>query len=125
MIEAGKAAAAALIAGIAVVIAETQLPGLDTLGTIGITAVLAALLFRYVFRLLEDYRKDLAAARDRADNLEEDLRKLGRSSARKAAAVRELTEYSHRLRLFIIAAGSDGEELPDPPEITGNGEAAN
>jgi hypothetical protein len=120
-----KAAGAILAAGVAAVFAQAQIPGLGAAANIGVVAVLAGLLFRYVFRLLEDYRADLAVARARTDALEDDLRRLGRSSARKEEAIRELTEYGHRLRVFLIASGASAEELPEQPEITPNGPEAN
>lgn len=113
-----KAAAATAAAGATAVMAQVELP-LDDVGRVGLIGFLAVLVGRYTFRQLEDYRTDLAAARSRIDDLEDELHTLGQSKARVEHRNRELEAYGHRLELWASAVGASSTvpppEFPQPP----------
>lgn len=114
-IRAAKPAVLALVAGLGALWAQIELPGLDGLGSVGLVGILAVLIGRYTFRQLEDYRKDLQAARERIDELEADLHELGQAKARTDHRNRELEAYAHRLQLWATAA-SGGHPI-EPPQF--------
>lgn len=116
LLPALKTAAAVLTAGVSAIFAQEAF-SIDGVGTVGLIGVLAVLVARYTFRQLEDYRGDLKAARDRIDELEGALHKLGKAKAATERRNRELEAYAHRIELWASAtgAGSALPELPDPP----------
>lgn len=97
------------------VVAQTVDSPLEGAGSVGLIAILAVLVGRYTFKQLEAYRGDLTAARGRIDALEDALHKAGQASAAKDRRIREVENYAHRLRLYILATGVDHEEIPLPP----------
>ena len=124
LVPALKTAGATILGAAAYLVAQIQLPDIGDVGNFGLVAVLAVIIGRYTFRQLEDYRKDLKTTRDHNDELnakieglQNDLTKLGQAKAASDKHLRDLEVYTHRLRLWALAAGFTDTEIPPPESL--------
>lgn len=95
----------------------TEILTLDTMDLnpwtgVSVVAIVALVVGRYIFQIVETQREELKEERTRNDNLTDNL--LAREQD-----LRSMHEYSAKLRLWVIAAGTGVEEdLPPLPELS-------
>lgn len=110
MIRAAKAALSVVLGSIAVTVAQVEWTDLSPIGNVVGVAGIALVVGRYTLRQLEDYRRDLRAARDRGDWYE---RKIDVHEERE----RRLITYTSRLERAAVAYGLPPAEMPSFPEL--------
>lgn len=113
-ISAIKAASAILFAGATALATETlalDTGDLNPWAGVGVVTVVALVVGRYIFQIVETQREELKAERTRNNQLTDNL--LSREHD-----LRAMHEYSAKLRLWVISAGVGlEEELPPLPNL--------
>lgn len=105
-----KSGGAVILGAITAVVAQMGEIDFGTIGNITGIGAIAVLVGRYTFRQLEDFRRDLRAARERIDFL---AAKIDVMEERE----RQLIGYSTRLERVIVTQGVDASLLPAFPNL--------